>query len=60
MKPLLFYDLDSKMPVAVGEQVARNCAILCKRATEFSRQIFWQKKVDLETLPTEPQLLKLV
>jgi hypothetical protein len=31
MKTFIVYDLDSQMPVAVGEQISGDCAILCKR-----------------------------
>jgi hypothetical protein len=62
MKTFIVYDLDSQMPVAVGEQVSAETARYCASvATEFSRQIFWQKKLIWKNkLRTEPQCRKLL
>ena len=46
MKTFIVNDLDSQMPVAVGEQVSAETARYCASAgLEFSRQIFWQKNL---------------
>jgi hypothetical protein len=46
MKTFIVYDLDSQMPVAVGEQVSRRLRdIVQARQLEFSLQTFWQKKL---------------
>ena len=60
MKTFIVYDLDSLMPVAVGEQVsaetARDCA---SEEPDFSRQIFSQKKLIWKNrLSTEPKRWK--
>jgi hypothetical protein len=46
MKTFIVYDLDSKMPVAVGEQVSAETARYCASlATGIFPQIFLQKKL---------------
>jgi hypothetical protein len=46
MKTFIVYDLDSQMPVAVGEQVSAETARYCASGPlAFSTQIFWQKKL---------------
>jgi len=62
MKTFIVYDLDSQMPVAVGEQVSAETARYCASvALEFSTQICWQKKLIWKNkLRTERQCLKLL
>ena len=46
MKTFIVYDLDSKMAVAVGEQVNAEAARYCAAwQLEFFTRIFWQKKL---------------
>ena len=57
MKTFIVYDLDSKIPVAVGEQVsaetARSCASV---ATGIFHANLLAEEIDLEkTLPTSPE-----
>jgi len=49
MKTFVVYDLDSKMPVAVGEQVSAEAARECaSMATGISHANLLAKEVDLE------------
>ena len=46
MKTFIVYDLDSQIPVAVGEQVSAETARYCpSAATGISTQIFWPRKL---------------
>jgi hypothetical protein len=58
MKTFIVYDLDSKMPVAVGEQVsaesARDCA---SAATGIFHANLLAEEVDLEKITTERKLV---
>ena len=56
MKTFIVYDLDSKMPVAVGEQVSAEAARYCASATigVFHANLL-AEEIDLEKhLPFEP------
>jgi hypothetical protein len=54
MKTFIVYDLDSKMPVAVGEQVSAETARSCaSTATGIFHANLLAEEIDLEkTLPT--------
>jgi hypothetical protein len=60
MKTFIVYDLDSQLPVAVGEQVtaetARHCA---SEATGIFPGNLLAEEIDLK-LPAEPQRKKLL
>src|SRR6266516_8083623 len=62
MKTFIVYDLDSKMPVAVGEQVSAETARYCaSAATGIFEANLLAEEIDLEKqLPTEPQCWKLL
>jgi hypothetical protein len=62
MKTFVVYDLDSKMPVAVGEQVSAETARYCASvATGIFQANLLAEEIDLENkLPTEPQCWKLL
>jgi len=62
MKTFIVYDLDSKMPVAVGEQVSAETARYCASvATGIFEANLLAEEIDLEKqLPTEPQYWKLL
>ncbi len=62
MKTFIVYDLDSKMPVAVGEQVSAETARYCaSAATGIFQANLLAEEIDLENkLPTEPQCWKLL
>ena len=55
MKIFIVYDLDSKMPVAVGEQVSAETARYCASlATGIFHANLLTEEIDLETkLPAE-------
>jgi len=57
MKTFIVYDLDSKMPVAVGEQVSAETARSCaSAATGIFHANLLAEEIDLEkTLPTSPE-----
>jgi hypothetical protein len=57
MKIFIVYDLDSKMPVAVGEQVSAETARSCaSAATGIFHANLLAEEIDLEkTLPTSPE-----
>ena len=57
MKTFIVYDLDSKMPVAVGEQVSAETARYCaSAATGIFHANLLAEEIDLENnLPAEPQ-----
>ena len=62
MKTFIVYDLDRKMPVAVGEQVSAETARYCASAGSgiFQANLL-AEEIDLETkLPTEPQCWTLL
>ena len=58
MKTFIVYDLDSKIPVAVGEQVsaeaARDCACA---ATGTSHANLLAEEINLEKITTEQKLV---
>ena len=56
MKIFNVYDLDSKMPVAVGEQVSTETARYCASATTgiFHANLL-AEEIDLEKKPTSPE-----
>jgi hypothetical protein len=58
MKTFIVYDLDSKMPVAVGEQVSAETARYCASvATGIFHANLLAEQIDLEEqLPTEPNV----
>ena len=62
MKTFIVYDLDSKMPVAVGEQVSAETARYCASvATGIFEANLLAEEIDLEKqLPTEPQCWRLL
>jgi hypothetical protein len=62
MKTFIVYDLDSKVPVAIGEQVSAETARYCaSAATGISRANLLAEEIDLENkLPTEPQCGKVL
>ena len=62
MKTFIVYDLDSKIPVAVGEQVSAETARCCaSAATGIFHANLLAEEIDLENkLPTEPQCWKLL
>jgi hypothetical protein len=55
MRTFIIYDLDSKMPVAVGEQVSAETARYCTSlATGIFHANLLAEEIDLETkLPAE-------
>jgi hypothetical protein len=55
MKTFIVYDLDSKMPVAVGEQVSAEAARYCaSAATGIFHTNLLAEEIDLEkNLPTQ-------
>jgi hypothetical protein len=57
MKTFVVYDLDSKMPVAVGEQVTAETARYCASvATGIFHANLFAEEIDLEKeLPTSPE-----
>jgi hypothetical protein len=57
MKTFVVYDLDSKMPVAVGEQVSAETARYCaSTATGIFHANLFAEEIDLEKkLSTSPQ-----
>jgi hypothetical protein len=57
MKAFVVYDLDSKMPVAVGEQVTAETARYCASvATGIFHANLFAEEIDLEKkLPTSPE-----
>ena len=57
MKTFIVYDLDSKMPVAVGEQVTAETARYCASvATGIFHTNLFAEEIDLEKkLPTSPE-----
>jgi hypothetical protein len=57
MKTFIVYDLDSKMPVAVGEQVTTETARYCAGvATGIFHANLFAEEIDLEKkLPTSPE-----
>ncbi len=57
MKTFIVYDLDSKMPVALGEQVSAETARSCaSAATGIFHANLLAEEIDLEkTLPTSPE-----
>ena len=57
MKTFIVYDLDSKMPVAVGEQVSAETARYCAGlATGIFHANLLAEEIDLENKsPTEPK-----
>ena len=55
MKTFIVYDLDSQIPVAVGEQVSTETARYCaSEATGIFYANLLAEEIDLK-LPTEPQ-----
>ena len=62
MKTFIVYDLDSQMPVAVGEQVSAETARYCASvATGIFQANLLAEEIDLENkLRTEPQCRKLL
>ena len=49
MKPIIVYDLDSKMPVAVGEEVSAEAARCCASvATGIFHANLLAEEIDLE------------
>ena len=62
MKTFIVYDLDSKMPVAVGEQVSAETARYCASvATGIFAANLLAEEIELKNkLPTEPQCGKLL
>ena len=61
MKTFIVYDLDSQMPIAVGEQVSAETARYCaSEATGIFHSNLLAEEIDLESkLPTEPQCWNL-
>ena len=57
MKIFIVYDLDSKMPVAVGEQVSAETARCCASAATgiFHANLFAEEIVFGKTLPASPE-----
>ena len=57
MKSFIVYDLDSQMPVAVGEQVSAETARYCaSAATGIFQANLLAEEIDLESnVPAEPQ-----
>jgi len=56
MKTFIVYDLDSKMPVAAGEQVSAETARYCASvATGIFHANLLAEEIDLKRLPTSPQ-----
>ena len=56
MKTFIVYDLDSKLPVAVGEQVSAETARYCASvATGIFHANLFAEEVDLKKIPTSPQ-----
>jgi len=55
MKTFIVYDLDSKIPVAVGEQVSAETARYCATAATgiFHANLF-AEEIDLKKLTTSP------
>jgi len=62
MKTFIVYDLDSKIPVAVGEQVSAETARCCaSAATGIFHANLFAEEIDLKNkLPTEPQCWRLL
>jgi len=56
MKTFIVYDLDSKMPVAVGEQVSAETARFCaSAATGIFHANLFAEEIDLKKLTRSPQ-----
>jgi hypothetical protein len=57
MKTFIVYDLDSKMPVAVGEQISAETARYCASvATGIFHANLFAEEIDLdEKLPASPE-----
>jgi len=56
MKTFIVYDLDSKMPVAVGEQVSAETARYCtSAATGIFHANLFAEEIDSEKILTSPQ-----
>jgi hypothetical protein len=57
MKTFIVYDLDSKMPVAVGEQISAEAARCCaSSATEIFQGNLFAEEIDLDNkIPAEPK-----
>ena len=57
MKAFIVYNLDSKLPVAVGEQVSAETARYCASvATGIFHTNLFAEEIDLENkLPTSPE-----
>ncbi len=56
MKTFIVYDLDSKIPVAVGEQVSAETARYCaSAATGIFHANLFAEEIELEKLPASPE-----
>jgi hypothetical protein len=56
MKTFIVYDLDSKMPVAVGEQVSAETARCCaSAATGIFHANLLAEEIELEKLTASPE-----
>ena len=61
MKTFIVYDLDRKMPVAVGEVSAETARYCASVTTGIFQANLLAEEIDLENkLPTEPQCWKLL
>jgi hypothetical protein len=60
MKTFIVYDLDSQLPIAVGEQVSAETALCCaSMATGIFHANLFAEEIDLK-LPAEPQSGRLL